>query len=237
MIRRKRLWYTAAVLGITCMMTGCGTKLYELTEQEQQLIVDYSAYAVSKYNIYQSDGMNDAVKPVEDTEKKDEVHENSEKNTEEGTAGISNDKADKVKNDKQAEKVSLSSAIGYDNLEVTYLGLSTVDTYKEGNYYSMEAGTGKKFAVMRFALSNKTEADIEADLFTNAAQYQMTADDGKEYTAAGTFLTYSLTTYQGTIGAGEKVEVVLLFKVPQETKCEDVVLKVVNENVKKIVEI
>ena len=37
----------------------------------------------------------------------------------------------------------------------------------------------------------------------------------ESYEAENTFLTYSLSTYQGTIEAGASVDVVLLFKVPQ----------------------
>ena len=41
-------------------LTGCGTKLYDMTDAEQGLIANYSAYVVAKHNIYQQDGMTDA---------------------------------------------------------------------------------------------------------------------------------------------------------------------------------
>ena len=47
----------ASVLVAATVMTGCGTKIYDMTDEEQQLIVNYSAYALSKHNIYQPDGM------------------------------------------------------------------------------------------------------------------------------------------------------------------------------------
>ena len=56
-------------------LTGCGTKLYDMTDAEQGLIANYSAYVVAKHNIYQQDGMTGAtenrgdMEDDEDTEK------------------------------------------------------------------------------------------------------------------------------------------------------------------------
>lgn len=56
-------------------LTGCGTKLYDMTDEEQGLIANYSAYVVAKHNIYQQDGMTNAtekrgdMEDVDDTEK------------------------------------------------------------------------------------------------------------------------------------------------------------------------
>ena len=57
-------------------LTGCGTKLYDMTDAEQSLIANYSAYVVAKHNIYQQDGMTNAtenLEAAEDTEKVDEA--------------------------------------------------------------------------------------------------------------------------------------------------------------------
>ena len=40
-----------AVLSATALLIGgCGTPMYELTEDEETLITQYAAYAVGKYN-------------------------------------------------------------------------------------------------------------------------------------------------------------------------------------------
>ena len=41
-------------------LTGCGTQLYDMTDAEQSLIANYSAYVVAKHNIYQQDGITNA---------------------------------------------------------------------------------------------------------------------------------------------------------------------------------
>ena len=229
-------------------MTGCGTKIYEMTDEEQQLIVNYSAYALSKHNIYQPDGMTSATESeteeqdtsTTETETKTADEKTSEKTSEKTDTGQENGNSGQSQQTAQETKptmqtVSLAQAIGYEGLSVSYAGMTTQETYKEGSYYSMEAGAGNTYAVLKFTLSNTTGADMNVDLFTNTGKYRAAFSGGKEYEAEGSFLTYALNTFQGTIAAGQSVDVVLLFKVPQDTVCDSVTMSVEKDNVKNLI--
>lgn len=234
-MRKKRMKVTAALLLAAITMTGCGTKLYEMTDEEQQLVAEYSAYALSKYNVYQKDGMTSA-KEEENTSETEQLETEIESESDTQTGGTSS--TTKPASDTQtAAAVSLADAIGYKDLNVTYTGVTKTDTYKEGSYYSMEAGKGRNYAVMKFTISNPTGADVDVDLFTNARTYTARFLDGKDYPAEGSFLTYSLTTYQGTLKPQESVDVVLLFKIPEDTACDDVSMSVFKDNVKSLIEL
>ena len=230
----------ASVLAAATVMTGCGTKIYDMTDEEQQLIVNYSAYALSKHNIYQPDGMTSATEAEteeQDTSAAETADEKTSEKTdtghENGNSGQSQQTAQETKPTMQT--VSLAQAIGYDGLSVSYAGLTTEETYKEGSYYSMEAGSGNTYAVLKFTLSNTTGTDMNVDLFTNTGKYRAAFSGGKEYEAEGSFLTYGLNTFQGTIAAGQSVDVVLLFKVPQDTVCDSVTMSVEKDNVKNLI--
>lgn len=230
----------ASVLAAATVMTGCGTKIYDMTDEEQQLIVNYSAYALSKHNIYQPDGMTSATEAEteeQDTSAAETADEKTSEKTdtghENGNSGQSQQTAQETKPTMQT--VSLAQAIGYDGLSVSYAGLTTEETYKEGSYYSMEAGSGNTYAVLKFTLSNTTGTDMNVDLFTNTGKYRAAFSGGKEYEAEGSFLTYALNTFQGTIAAGQSVDVVLLFKVPQDTVCDSVTMSVEKDNVKNLI--
>ena len=230
----------ASVLAVATVMTGCGTKIYDMTDEEQQLIVNYSAYALSKHNIYQPDGMTSATEAEteeQDTSAAETADEKTSEKTdtghENGNSGQSQQTAQETKPTMQT--VSLAQAIGYDGLSVSYAGLTTEETYKEGSYYSMEAGAGNTYAVLKFTLSNTTGTDMNVDLFTNTGKYRAAFSGGKEYEAEGSFLTYALNTFQGTIAAGQSVDVVLLFKVPQNTVCDSVTMSVEKDNVKNLI--
>lgn len=244
----KRIKIMASVLVAATVMTGCGTKIYEMTDEEQQLIVNYSAYALSKHNIYQPDGMTSATESeteeqdtsTTETETKTADEKTSEKTSEKTDTGQENGNSGQSQQTAQETKptmqtVSLAQAIGYEGLSVSYAGMTTQETYKEGSYYSMEAGAGNTYAVLKFTLSNTTGADMNVDLFTNTGKYRAAFSGGKEYEAKGSFLTYALNTFQGTIAAGQSVDVVLLFKVPQDTVCDSVTMSVEKDNVKNLI--
>ena len=80
-------------------LTGCGTKLYDMTDAEQSLIANYSAYVVAKHNIYQQDGMTDAtenrgdMEDAEDTEKVDEASPDNSPSQDNKTSEAGNDKS------------------------------------------------------------------------------------------------------------------------------------------------
>lgn len=221
-------------------LTGCGTQLYDMTDAEQSLIANYSAYVVAKHNIYQQDGMTNATEDTEDTEKVDEVSPDNSHLQDNKTSEAGNDKSSNSQKEpaaSQEKKVSLAEATGYGSLDITYNGATESDVYNEGSYYSMTAGSGNTFAVMKFTLKNPTGEDINVDMFGNARTYKAAFPDGKEYTAEGTFLTYSLNTFQGTVKAGGSVDVVLLFKIPQGTACDNITMSVIKDNEKSLIEL
>lgn len=221
-------------------LTGCGTQLYDMTDAEQSLIANYSAYVVAKHNIYQQDGMTNATEDTEDTEKVDEVSPDNSHSQDNKTSEAGNDKSSNSQKEpaaSQEKKVSLAEATGYGSLDITYNGATESDVYNEGSYYSMTAGSGNTFAVMKFTLKNPTGEDINVDMFGNARTYKATFPDGKEYTAEGTFLTYSLNTFQGTVKAHDTVDVVLLFKIPQGTACDNIKMSVIKDNEKSLIEL
>ena len=63
------------LIALSLMLSGCGTPMFELTDKEHELIVNYSAYIVGKYNIYQKDGIK---RVPEETESEVESETESE---------------------------------------------------------------------------------------------------------------------------------------------------------------
>ena len=55
-MRRKKIEGILCLTGML-LLTGCGTKAYDLTEAEESQIVNYAVHVVSKYNSYQKDGL------------------------------------------------------------------------------------------------------------------------------------------------------------------------------------
>ena len=197
-----------------------------MTDAEQGLIANYSAYVVAKHNIYQQDGMTNAtekrgdMEDADDTEKVDEASPDNSLSQDNKTSEAKNDKSSNSQKEPSAtqeKKVSLAEATGYGSLEITYDGVNESDVYNEGSYYSITAGSGNTFAVMKFTLKNPTDEDINVDMFGNARTYK--------------------ATFQGTVKAHDAVDVVLLFKIPQGTACDNIKMSVIKDNEKSLIEL
>ena len=61
---KKYKRYLCIAIAVMLMgLTGCGTQLYELTPEEEALIIHSAAYFVAKHNIQQKDGVSGVLLP------------------------------------------------------------------------------------------------------------------------------------------------------------------------------
>ena len=81
---KKRMQFLAILLASTVVLGGCGTALYELTDDEEDLIVSAAAQAVAKHNVFQIDGMTD-VEPEIETETQENTTEQDTQQVQEET--------------------------------------------------------------------------------------------------------------------------------------------------------
>ncbi len=54
-MKKNRLAAGAFALAVSIMACGCGDQVYELTDEEEAVIVHYSAHVVTKFNKKQSE--------------------------------------------------------------------------------------------------------------------------------------------------------------------------------------
>ena len=206
-MKKYKRYLCIAVAVMMLFLTGCGTELYELTEEEETLIVHSAAYLLAKHNIQQKDGVNGY--PLPDSFE-EESEEESELEVEEGGSGSG---GETTKPKPSEDMISLAELIGHkDSLKVTYEGSKITNSYMEGGAYLVDAQEGKTFYVMRLKLTNITGQDVNVN---NAAKSPVVKliSDAVTVKSEVTFLTSDFSTYQGTISAGESVETILLFEV------------------------
>lgn len=218
-MRRKKIEGILCLTGML-LLTGCGTKAYDLTETEESQIVNYAAHVVSKYNVYQKDGL---------------VYvDQSEEETEETVTGSESVEGTETMDETPAGS-TLDDVFGADGLEVTYGGVSLAENYTESDVLDVRASNGKQFMALVINMTNPTEEDITLDNLTSKVKF--TADysaDGAESTqvsAYTTIMTTDFSTYDDVIPAGETKSAVLLFEIPDSvTEVSDVVLHVTRDD-------
>ena len=155
-----------AVLSATVLLvSGCGTQMYELTEDEETLITQYAAYAIGKHNIRQKDGMTSDKPQEEDTTKKEQKpQEDSKGQQDTQAASESGGEQGSGEDLSNYPEVSLADALGCDtSLKITYKGYKVSDAYKEGNYFSVNAGEGNTLLVMNFVITNSGKKTVKYD--------------------------------------------------------------------------
>ena len=119
-MRRKKIEGILCLTGML-LLTGCGTKAYDLTEAEESQIVNYAAHVVSKYNAYQKDGLVYVDQSVEETE------------PEETATGSESVDGTEIMDETPAGS-TLDDVFGSDGLEVTYLTNELNENYIESNF-------------------------------------------------------------------------------------------------------
>ena len=227
------------------MLTGCGEAPYELTDEEQQLIVSYSSHVVSKFNRYQKDGLTyvpDVEEEVPETEVVTETEQIPEtEDVQENTESIGTENSvESTEVEEPAEETTMDSVFEDMGVTFTYLGNEVTDSYMEDDTYAVNAGIGKKLLVLKFNLENHTEEEIVLDNMASddvySAKYIM--ESGKAYNAKAvmTLLMNDFTTYEGVIEPEKAMEVVIVFEIPAETvSVEHLELKIQrNDNIFQI---
>lgn len=223
-MRRKKIEGILCLTGML-LLTGCGTKAYDLTEAEESQIVNYAAHVVSKYNAYQKDGLVYVDQSEEETE------------TEETATGSESVDGTEIMDETPAGS-TLDDVFGADGLEVTYLTNELNENYIESNIG--DAGVlpdGKQYLILYFDVVNPTDKGIVLDVSSWNATFKVdyTSQDGNSESAScyTTFLTTDLSGYDESnlINAGETKSAVLLFEIPGSvTEVSDVVLHVTRDD-------
>ena len=217
----------AAVVFASALLGGCGEAPYELTQSEQNIIIDYSAHVVAKHNTSQKKGLvtvdTEEVAPEEtETPSADSAAELA------GNAGGETPSAGTEQPETEAAvTATLNDIFGGDGLSVEYTGASIAENYMESTYYSVEAEAGRNLLVVGINLINTGTEDVEVDNLSLSPSFRITVNGDTSAAAVTTVLTEDFSTYQGTVAAGATQGTVLLFQVPDAvTEVQDLEMTV-----------
>lgn len=214
MCKKMRIFFL--LLLAVFLMVGCGTPMYELTDEEQDLIVQYSAYALARRNIFQKDGMTTAMpepEPPVSSQEETETEIETEGGTQTPQRGESSDPDSK----ESGEALSLAAAIGHEtDLSVSYDGYKVMKTYQVENYFSVDADQGKTLIVMNFTIKNIGSKTVELKLLDQNIAFYASFDGTERIAENVAFGLNSLSTYEGKIKAGKSQKTLLIFQVPED---------------------
>ena len=219
----KKGWIIGLPLIMTGIwLTGCGNAIPEMTMEQQELVVEFAASELLKYDVnYQS--KLTAPEPEQQPEE-EQGEQPKEPLIEEETLPeeiIADTDVTIVDNTgtMEAQNISIADFLDLTGVEISYAGYETVDTYPEGEakeaYFFMSATEGNKLLVLRFSALNVSGEELSIDLSKSQTRYKIILN-GTEKNALTTMLLNDMAYYQGTLAANESIELVLLCEIQDD---------------------
>lgn len=212
-MKKQKKYLLIGIAILSLCLSGCGTPMFELTAEEEALIVHSAAYYVAKHNIQQKDGVNNTVYTG--------AEEDTEQNTQNGDPSTNPEKNNII-----AETIGHGT-----DLEISFLEAYAADNYTEGNVCFVEAKQGYDLYIVKLQVKNITEQDVLLDNATLNPSFRLVAEN-VNVRAEVTILSVDFSTYRGTIAAGEAKDLILLFEV-KEAQVETIlepILQIITEN-------
>jgi hypothetical protein len=229
-LKRKHIAAVAALIIGGSMLTGCGSVIPEMTQEEEEAVGEYAAMKLLQYDANYRSRLVDlslvekkVTKELEAEQRKKEEEAQKEAAAAEKKSGSN---ATVVNNSETVQSVgSISEFLELpEGVTVTYSSMRVCDSYPDdgqtGSFFTLDASSGKKLLVLSFELSNNSGADQDINIFEKNPVCKVTVNGSYTRTALVTMLTNDLSTYMGTVKAGATEETVLLIEVDESMASE-----------------
>ena len=218
------------------LMTGCGSVMPELTEEETEIISEYAAGVLLKYDRVSSGRLMSMPEYEEEENRKAEREKarTEEKPAEEESAPEESRADDTevvdVSQDGEtgaATPATIEEYYGIQNITIQYTGYELAESYPadgggEEIFFAMDATEGMQLLILKFTASNGSTTDQTLDMLGHEARFRISVNGGSGENALSTMLLNDLQTYDDVIPAGSSVELVSIVEVPQSITVETI---------------
>ncbi|MCR4842611.1 MAG: hypothetical protein K5840_05065 [Eubacterium sp.] len=197
-------------------LSGCGTPLIELTDEENREIVSYASYILLKYNGAAAKGVT-GVSVSGDAQETEETEESEtqevEEQMDETAASAETGDASEADSTSAAVTKSILDVLNLGGCTLSYSDESVVEDYTEGTYFSMTPSSGNDFLIVKMKLENNTGNSVTVDVPAQGLTFSAVIG-GSEEDAMITVLSGDLANIKEDIDDGSSKEVLLFFEIP-----------------------
>lgn len=212
------------ILGmVSCLLSGCGNEIPELTEEEASLIATYAADALLENSREGSSRLidteaetarrNELAEKVANLKKQQAIEEEEEKERQEkeGPASGSVIANEKVEN--------MAGFIGLDGFQVSYEGYEIKKSYQVDEESEWEpafdASPGKNLLILKLKVTNISEYPAVVDVLSQNMKFSINGEGGINGMALMTMLLNDFAYAHEEIGAGESKQYVLIAQIDE----------------------
>lgn len=235
-MRRRTIVFLSLLLMVTLMLGGCGASLPKLSEEENELVSEYAASLLLKYDSTNHSRLLDVTDIVTTYEEAVRAREESIKAYEEEQARLEEEKK------KQDESQTVSSAsvskddgtggatviggsdevsmtiaefLNADGFEIVYAGNEVLSKYPEDSAGAIYPNAGKKLLIVYFNVSSSKSTTF--DVVNEHASFKISVNGGNYSSNFISILDDDMSVYIDTFNANETKRLVLIFEVPTDT--------------------
>lgn len=222
-------------IGMVLMMflaAGCGDYDTGMSEEQEKLVAEYATTILVKHSpIADRALLNESRLETEIAKEEAEAVrlakvkelEKAYLTGAEDAAQTDNTEKDNTETDAVTERATTQSMAQFlqeSAFSIDYSSYVFCSSYPENSeedfYMAMDATPGKQLCVISFTVSNLTDSDQELDVLQKKCRFSLKINGTDTIQAQATLLTDDLSSYKGTVPAGAKEELVLVFEVPDD---------------------
>lgn len=241
----RKTFLILGLCGMLSMFCGCGLfSQLNLTEEESELIAEYAAGLLRKYDT------NSKLKEFADVEEEpvsEEVPETVEEPMEEVTEAPAEEPVEEpseapvepdffditegitdtdsagepvYENETEVSTSSISELVNTPDCDISYLGYELCDKYPDNAdnewLMSMAAADGKKLCVLDFEITGNSGGDVVCNILDSGKSYRLIVNGSEKINESVTVLMDSFSQFNEVIPAGESKKAVLIFELDNE---------------------
>lgn len=221
---KRKVYLGGALLAASLFFTGCSNEIPELSETQQEQVVEYAAGIVRKYNQNQSIKLKSLEETQQVVQAKMEAQQaldelmaqQAKEEKEEST--LRPDSNVDIIDSPQAIEATMESMLKAEGISITYTDYEIKDFYPDtadGMFFVMNATAGNKLLIVKFTVQNNSGADTTLDVISTGSRFRVQVN-GETKNALTTMLLNDLANYQGTIPTGESEELVVVCEISEE---------------------
>lgn len=212
------------------LLSGCGNEMIDLTQEETELITEYTVGLLLKYDKYYGSRLVDTTAyDIADEEVPEEtVEEMPEEKTEQENSTDDTEVVDAGQDEESSLSLStIEEYYGIEGITFQYSGYDLTQSYPSGTdgeelFFTMDAAEGLQFLVLRFTAANVSSADQTLNMLNYGARFSVSVNGGPVQSVLTTILLDDMQTYNDVLPAGNSVELVSIVEIPQGDSIETI---------------
>ena len=222
---KKNIFY---LLICICCFGLCGCTEYPgMSEADYDLVAEYAAGVLLTHaeasenrlmNVEEALKVLEEEKTAEEMIPEETIEEPEDEPVEEESIQPETPIVDNTEQNEETPVAPINNAIGVDTLTVQINGYDISKSYPDGSgaFFALDAGEGNKLLVTKLTLTNNTDTVVDINMLEKDVSFKLSLDGNGYKFALSTMLMDDLSTYVGTLGVGDSVELVLLSEWKEE---------------------